>query len=66
MHRHTSIACNATKSFTRLVEKQEFVIYEGDWGDYYAVRVEVWRKDSATRKEHKLMEKVYRMEGWMR
>lgn len=66
MHRHTSVVCNATKSFTRLVEKREFVIYEGDWGDYYAVRVEVWHKDSATRKEHKLMEKVYRMEGWMR
>ena len=66
MRRNTSVSCSATKSFTKLVEKQEFVIYEGDWGDYYAVRVEVWHKDSATRKEHKLMERVYRMEGWMR
>ncbi len=66
MRRNTSVSCSATESFTRLVEKREFVIYEGDWGDYYAVRVEVWHKDSATRKEHKLMEKVYRMEGWMR
>ena len=66
MRRNTSVSCSATESFTKLVEKREFVIYEGDWGDYYAVRVEVWHKDGATRKEHKLMEKVYRMEGWMR
>ena len=66
MRRNTSVSCSATKSFTKLVEKREFVIYEGDWGDYYAVRVEVWHRDSATRKEVKLMEKVYRMEGWMR
>ena len=66
MRRNTSAPCSETKAFTKLVEKREFVIYEGDWGDYYAVRVEVWHKDSETRKEHKLMEKVYRMEGWMR
>ena len=66
MPRHTSVGCNATKSFSKLVEKQEFVIYEGDWGDYYAVRVEVWHRDSTTHRERKLMEKVYRMEGWMR
>ena len=66
MRRNTSVSCSATESFTKLVEKREFVIYEGDWGDYYAVRVEVWRTDGATRKEHTLMEKVYRMEGWMR
>ena len=66
MRRNTSVGCNATKSFSKLVEKQEFVIYEGDWGDYYAVRVEVWHRDSTTHREGKLMEKVYRMEGWMR
>ena len=66
MRRNTSVSCSTTESFTKLVEKREFVIYEGDWGDYYAVRVEVWHKDSETRKEHKLMEKVYLMEGWMR
>ena len=66
MRRNTSVGCNAKKSFSKLVEKQEFVIYEGDWGDYYAVRVEVWHRDSTTHRERKLMEKVYRMEGWMR
>ena len=44
---------------------KDFTIYEGDWGDYYAVRVEVWHKPTHG-KAHKLMEKIYQMEGWMR
>ena len=56
----------ATTGFSKLVDKQEFTIYEGDWGQYYAVRVEVWHKDSLTHKKNKLLEKTYRMEGWMR
>lgn len=44
---------------------KDFTIYEGDWEDYYAVRVEVWYKPTKG-KARKLMEKVYRMEGWMR
>ncbi|MBP5375589.1 MAG: hypothetical protein J6Y38_04560 [Bacteroidaceae bacterium] len=48
------------------MDKQEFTIYEGVWDDYYAARVEVWFKDAETRKERKLVEKVYRVEGWQR
>ena len=54
------------KQFGKVVNKQSFTIYEGDWDDYYAARVEVWFKSSETNKESKLMEKVYRVEGWMR
>lgn len=54
------------KQFGKVVNKQSFAIYEGDWDDYYAARVEVWFKSSETNKECKLMEKVYRVEGWMR
>lgn len=54
------------KQFGKVVNKQSFIIYEGDWDDYYAARVEVWFKSSETNKESKLMEKVYRVEGWMR
>lgn len=57
---------NPTSSFSKLVRRQEFTIYEGDWGDYYAARIEVWHKDATTKKERKLLEKVYRVEGWMR
>lgn len=53
--------------FGQIVEPnhKDFTIYEGDWEDYYAVRVEVWHKP-AKGKARKLMEKIYRMEGWMR
>ncbi|MBR2360517.1 MAG: hypothetical protein IKA75_08905 [Bacteroidaceae bacterium] len=53
-------------SFAQLADKQGFTIYEGVWGDYYAARIEVWFKDAATGKERKLLEKVYRVEGWQR
>lgn len=53
--------------FGQIVEPslKNFTIYEGDWEDYYAVRVEVWHKPTHG-KPHKLMQKVYRMEGWTR
>lgn len=43
-----------------------FTVYEGDWGDFYAVRVEVWHHNTATNKETKLCEKIYKMQGWQR
>jgi hypothetical protein len=43
-----------------------FTIYEGDWGDYYAVRVEVWHHSTSTGLEQKINEKIYRMQGWQR
>lgn len=56
----------STTSFSKIVEQQEFMIYEGDWDDFYAVRVEVWHKEKASKKETKLLEKIYRMDGWSR
>jgi hypothetical protein len=52
--------------FGQVVNKQSFTIYEGDWDDYYAARIEVWFKNAETNQESKLLEKVYRVEGWMR
>lgn len=52
-------------SFGKIVDRQEFTVYEGDWDDYYLVRVEVWHRDISGR-EKMLMSKIYRMEGWMR
>lgn len=52
--------------FGLIVDKQKFTIYEGDWDDYYLARVEVWFKDAKTHKETKLLEKIYRVEGWTR
>lgn len=56
----------STKSFSKLVKGQSFIIYSGDCSDYYAARIEVWHKDAKTGKERKLMEKVYCVEGWQR
>ena len=52
--------------FGMIADKQSFTIYEGDWGDYYAARIEVWHKNARTEEETKLLEKIYRVEGWMR
>lgn len=55
-----------SSSYTKLVNSRRFHIFEGDWGDYYAARIEVWHRDSATLQERKLYKKTYRVEGWMR
>lgn len=56
---------NGTKQFACLVKDKQFTIYEGDWGDCYAARIEVWFQDKQGRKR-KLLEKVYGVQGWMR
>ena len=66
IYESSKVAVDSTSSFSKLVDQQRFTIYEGDWGDYYAARIEVWHKDAKTGEERKLMDKVYRVEGWMR
>lgn len=46
-------------------ERRSFTVYEGDWGEPYAVRVEVWHRRGRG-SLHKLHEAVYKMEGWQR
>ena len=60
------VSVPSTTSFSRVVEKQRFTIYPGDWSDCYAARVKVWHRDAKTGNERKLLEKVYRVEGWQR
>ena len=52
--------------FGLIADMQQFIIYEGDWEDYYAARIEVWHRNASTGEETKLLEKIYRVEGWMR
>ena len=42
------------------------MIGEGDWGTYYPARFEVWFVPASGAPERKLLEKVFRIEGWMR
>lgn len=65
LSKRTAIQVSNHDSFGPIGTPTQFTIYEGDWEDYYAVRVEVWHKP-AHGKKHKLMQKTYRMEGWMR
>lgn len=62
----SSVTIDSTNVFSKVVNKKEFTIYEGDFGDYYAARIEVWHKDNVTGEQKKLLEKVYRVEGWQR
>ncbi|MXN92674.1 hypothetical protein GR160_15705 [Flavobacterium sp. Sd200] len=48
------------------VYDQEFTIYEGDWGQPYGARIEVWFKPASGKGDYKLLQKNYKIEGWMR
>ena len=62
----SKVPIEKSDEFKQYVKKKRFTIYEGDWGDYYAARIEVWHREAATGKETKLTEKIYRVQGWMR
>lgn len=56
----------STDPVERFGAKAGFTIYEGDWGEPYAARFEVWFKPDSGRPEHKLAERIYKIEGWQR
>ena len=41
-------------------------IYEGDWGQPYAARFELWLKPESGATERKLLERTFKIEGWQR
>lgn len=43
-----------------------FIIYEGDWNKHYLARFEVWFVPDDGSPEEKLLEKNFKIEGWMR
>lgn len=45
---------------------KDFTIYEGDWGKFYAARLEIWFTPANGGKPRKLNEKVFKIQGWMR
>ncbi|TWT50053.1 hypothetical protein [Allorhodopirellula solitaria] len=50
----------------RFGSKAGFTIYEGDWGNPYAARFEVWFKPDSGETERKLAEGIFKIEGWQR
>jgi len=41
-------------------------VYEGDWGVYYPARFELWLVPDSGGPERKLVEEIFRIEGWQR
>ncbi|MCH2034195.1 MAG: hypothetical protein MK202_11860 [Tenacibaculum sp.] len=63
----SSIKVSDTKdSLVKFSTKNHFTIYEGDWGQPYGARFEIWFKAENNSKAEKLTEKNYIIEGWMR
>jgi hypothetical protein len=56
---------NPSASVRRFKSAADFTIYEGDWGKPYAARFEVWFKPATGGPEVKLIEKNYKIVGWM-
>lgn len=44
----------------------ENTIYEGDWGVYYPARFELWFVPDSGKPERKLIENIFKIEGWQR
>lgn len=63
---YSAVGHSASTFFSQIVTREKFTIYEGDWDEYYAARVEVWHRDSLTQQEQKLLEKYYLVDGYMR
>lgn len=57
---------NQSDSLIRICSKNDFTIYEGDWGKPYAARFEVWYKKENSQEIKMLFTKNYIIEGWMR
>lgn len=56
----------STETSERFGAKAGFTIYEGDWGKPYAARFEVWFKPDSGKTERKLVERIFKIEGWQR
>lgn len=50
----------------RFLSASNITIYEGDWGQFYGARFEVWFRPDSGAPERKLVERNFKIEGWMR
>ncbi len=44
----------------------QITVYEGDWGVFYPARFELWFVPASGGPERKLIEKIFKIEGWQR
>lgn len=76
--RHAPLSADSLKTSTtewlgwsddpeeQFLMETHFSIYEGDWEQYYGARFEVWFKPDDGGAERKLLERNFKIEGWMR
>jgi hypothetical protein len=57
---------NLTDTHELFFSNTHFTVYEGDWGKPCAARFEIWFVPDSGAPERKLMEKVFKIEGWQR
>ncbi|AWH75026.1 hypothetical protein DCS32_12895 [Dokdonia sp. Dokd-P16] len=57
---------NTQGKIKKYSSKDDFTIYEGDWGQPYGARFELWFIPDDTNEEKKIAQKNYIIEGWMR
>lgn len=50
----------------QFLSETHFTIYEGDWGQFYGARFEVWFEPDDGSAEQKLLERNFKIQGWMR
>ena len=50
----------------QFLSETHFTIYEGEWGQYYGARFEVWFEPDNAGAERKLLEGNFKIEGWTR
>jgi hypothetical protein len=50
----------------KFIYESPITIYEGDWGVYYPARFELWFVPDSGQQERKLIEQIFKVEGWMR
>jgi hypothetical protein len=76
--RHTRLSAGALREYSNermgwsddpnelFYSNATVTIYKGDWGQPYAARFEVWFVPDSGRPEKKLLERVFKIEGWQR
>lgn len=58
---------NSTNELKKFKLKDDFTVYEGDWGQFYGSRIEVWfQPENKNEKDRKLFSKNYIIQGWQR
>jgi hypothetical protein len=56
----------STNSNEKFRYQSEITVYEGDWGTFYPGRFELWFIPDSGGSERKLIDRIFRIEGWMR